>query len=114
MSIELRKITFSDGELGEAIDRFIKATRYSMPPGKITECRVETKAGLALIVHVGHMADGSENSVRFDQATLAAALTRYCIEKKIPIPRTAEKSVEAQGQMVSLILRLGGTPSAGA
>ena len=108
--IELRKITFSDGELGEAIERFAKATRYPMPPGKITECRVETKVGLTLIVHVNHMVDGSEHTVRFDQATVAAALIRFCIEKKIPIPKTAEKSVEAHGQTVSLILRLGGTP----
>jgi len=107
--IELRKITFSGGELGEAIERFAKATRYPMPSGKITECRVETKTGLTLIVRVDHMADGSEHTVRFDQATIAAALTRYCVDKKIPIPKTAEKSVEAHGQTLSLIIRLGGT-----
>lgn len=108
--IELRKITFSDGELSEAIERFAKATRYPMPAGKIAECRVESKAGLALIVRVYNVADGSEHTVRFDQATVAAALIRFCIDKKIPIPKTAEKSVEAHGQTLSLILRLGGTP----
>jgi len=111
---EFRRITFSDSELTEAIDRFAKATRYPMPPGKITECRIETKVGLALVVTVNHMAEGSVNTVRFDQPSLAAALIRFCIEKKIPIPKSAEKSVEAHGNLISLILRLGGTPQTGA
>ncbi len=103
---------FSDIELADAVEHFAKATRYPMPPGKITQCRVDTKVGLALIVTVNHKADGSVNTVRFDQASIAAALIRFCIEKKIPIPKSAEKSVEAVGQAVSLTLRLGGAPQA--
>jgi hypothetical protein len=107
MPVEIRRISFSEGEVIDAIGHFAKATRHPMPPGKITACEINSKVGLAVTVTVNHMADGSSHAVRFDSASVAAALIRYCIEKKIPIPKAAEKSVEALSNGLALILQLG-------
>jgi len=110
MPSELRRIVFSESEIIEALDRFAKATRHAMPAGKITACRIDSKSALSATLTVQHMAEGSTHTVRFDNASIAAALIRYCIEKKIPIPRASEKSVEAQGPGVALILNLPAQP----
>lgn len=107
MPTETRKIVFSDIELAEAIERFAKATRHAMPPGRVTACRIDAKIGLSAMLTVTHLADGSSNTVRFDQPSIAAALIRYCMEKKIPIARSSEKTVEAIGSGVALTLRMG-------
>ena len=112
MPVETRRIAFSEGEVIDAIGQFAKATHHPMPPGKITACEITNKSGFAATVTVSHMADGSSHAVRFDSASTAAALIRYCIEKKIPIPKAAEKSVEPQGNGLALILQLGkGAPA---
>lgn len=101
---------FGQDEVIEALAHFAKATKHPMPSGKITACEINTKVDLAAVVTVTHLADGSTNTVRFDNASVAAALIRYCIEKKIPMPKAAEKSVEAQGKALTLILKLGPAP----
>jgi len=108
MPTETRRIHFSNAEVADAIENFAKATKYPMPPGKIAECKIDAHAGLAAILTVHHVAEGSTRTARFDNNAIAAALIRFCIEKKIPIPKSAEKSVEAQGNGVVLILRIGG------
>lgn len=107
MPIEIRKIAFSPAELTEALDHFAKATHHAMPPGKITACEVDSKSALSVMVTVQHMAEGSTHAVPFDNSSVAAALIRYCIERKIPVPKAATKSVEAEGPSVALILTLG-------
>ena len=102
MPVEARRIMFTEDEVIEALAHFAKATKHPMPTGKIAACEINTKVDLAAIVTVIHPADGSTNTVRFDNASVAAALIRYCIEKKIPMPKAAEKSVEAQGNALTL------------
>lgn len=109
MPTETRRITFSIRELVEAIAHFAKATKYPMPPGKIIDCKVETSGAVAATLTIQHMAEGATRTARFDNNSIAAALIHYCIEKKIPIPRSAEKSVESAGNGVVLSLRIGGT-----
>ena len=109
MPTETRRICFSNAEVADAIEHFAKATKFPMPPGKIAECKIDAHGPLMAALTVRHMAEGSSRIARFDKNTIAAALIRFCIEKKIPIPRSAEKSVEAQGDGVALILRVGGT-----
>jgi len=107
MPTEIRKIVFSPAELAEALDHFAKATHHAMPPGKIAACEIDSKNALSVAVTVHHMAEGSTHTVPFDNPSVAAALIRYCIERKIPVPKAATKSVEAEGPGVALILTLG-------
>jgi hypothetical protein len=108
MPTELRKIVFSNSELIDAIEGFARHTKKSMPAGKVVGCRVDGKDRITIALSVHHPAEGSKHTVTFDHASIAAALIRFCMEKKIPMPRTAEKSVERSGDGVALTLKIGG------
>ena len=108
MPTETRRISFSNAEVAEAIEHFAKATKFPMPAGKIVECKIDAHGALAATLTVQHVAEGTNRTARFDKNTIAAALIRFCIEKKIPIPKSAEKFVEAHGDGVVLVLHVGG------
>lgn len=107
MPTETRRITFSSHELVEAIAHFAKATKYPMPPGKVTGCQIDQHGAVSATLTIQHMAEGSTRTARFDNNSIAAALILYCIEKKIPIPKAAVKSVQSDGKYMALILRIG-------
>ena len=107
MPIETRKISFSQLELSDAIERFAKSTKRAMPPGRIVGCAIGANGGgVTVSMTVKNSADGASGTVRFDHASVAAALIRYCMETKIPLAKAAEKSVQAEGAGVALTLRI--------
>lgn len=104
--IETRKIYFSESELIDAIEGFAKHTKRGMPPGKTVACGINGAGNLSVSLTVQNLADGVSATARFDHAAVAAALIRYCIGKKIPLAKAAEKSVQADGAGVALNLRI--------
>ena len=107
MPAEKRTICFTNDEVADALERFARATKHPMPQGKITACKIESGGALFATLTIQHMAEGSTQTARFDKNSIAAALIRYCIEKKIPVPKSAEKFVEAQNSGVTLIMNIG-------
>lgn len=107
MPTETRRIEFSTAELVEAITSFAKTTRFPLPPGKVVGCQIDRHGAVAVTLTIQHVAEGAKRTARFDNNAVAAALIRYCIDKKIPIPKSAEKSVESDGKSMILTLRIG-------
>jgi glycine cleavage system regulatory protein len=50
--------------------------------------------------------DNEERKVQFDHAKLAAALIAFCNEKRVPLPRCAEKRLVMLGDELALLVSL--------
>jgi hypothetical protein len=107
MPSEIRMITFSTGELIEAVHRSRKILNPPLPTGMIESCRTEDKDGVFLSMTIRNKSDGSVHEVNLNPETVAAVLLQYCFFRRIPIPRAAAKSVQTASGNVTLVLKTG-------
>lgn len=105
MPSELRKITFTESEvLGALFNHWLHAGT-PRPRGEIV--RVSVQAGDDdAILSVFHQtrSDDHPREWRVSRPEVAAAIIRYCLQKPIPLPRFARKTVEPQPNGIALLL----------
>ena len=89
---ELRCIVFEDGELIKAIIAHGQRTGKTMPLGQISSFEIERKPEVVARMVITSDA-GQKATVPTSGAELAAAMIAYCIDRRVPVPANAAKSI---------------------
>ncbi len=105
MLTEIRKLIFPDDDLITGIVDHMRATSKTLPRGAMTSLEIVKSPDLHVVLNVHDVANDESHSFPVDSDNLVRVMVRYCINKKIPIPKNAKKSVEEiNGRMVLSIL----------
>ncbi|HYH22006.1 MAG TPA: hypothetical protein VD995_25655 [Azospirillum sp.] len=100
---ELRVLVFRDVEV---ITALVEARRHAgapLPFGSILGITKSEHAGVSAALRIVSD-DGDDTVVAFAAQEIAAALVRYCMDRKVPLPRGSAKSVTLIGDELVLCL----------
>lgn len=103
---ETRTLTFSDNTLIESINRHVSRKRLTIQPGQVENITYDDHSDVAIVLTI-LADDGRMVESRFDAEFIAAAMIRFCIDEKIPVPRTARKRVLLDNGRASLEFTMG-------
>ena len=103
---ESRTLTFSDNTLIESINRHVSRKRLNIQPGQVENIAYDDRGDVSIVLTI-LADDGRTIESRFDAEFIAAAMIRYCIDEKIPVPRTASKRVLLNNGRASLEFTMG-------
>ena len=108
MPTELRRLVFSKQELVEAIDSHNRNAAEKLPPGSVASCEVRKEEdNISAAIEITDQQSGETQQVELNAAYLGAALLRFCIDKKIPLPRQSAKSLQVVGDNIALNITKG-------
>ena len=102
MPTEIRKIVFSNEELQEAIVLFSQRCINRLPEGDLLACDVISDDGITVRIRIQPWYSEGEKTVKLSDHYIGAALSNYCMNYKIPIPRRATKSLQVIGDNIAL------------
>jgi len=105
MPTELRRIVFTHEELRLALDNYMMRKGTPLPPGLIIGVKMSGTDGSSIAVAVRGSWDGVSNSVEIPARHVGAALIRYCKISKIPLPKSAGKSLTTSGDYLALDIK---------
>ena len=105
MPTEFRRIVFNNLELHEAL-RGHPDPKAQLPGGRLLTIRFEDEGRNQLAIEFHDPLRGQPpETVTLATPFVAAALLRYCIAKRIPVQRSAQKSLSISGDNIALDLR---------
>ena len=106
MPSELRRLTFSEREVMDAVVSYAARTGGQAPQGELRAVHPgpEPDKNFRLDLNRAGAAGGDE--VLLEAEVLGAALIMHCIEKNVPIPRRAERSLKVRDGELSLYLHI--------
>ncbi len=105
MPKELRKLTFSKGELQAAVMDYCLRTKIPVPKTNIQDLVLNDDQEEIVIIQF--MATDEESpEVKLGREQVAASLIRYCSLNSIPLPRSAQKVLQVQDGAISLIVSM--------
>ncbi|WP_417829374.1 hypothetical protein [Thalassospira sp.] len=104
---EIRCIVFEDGELIKAILAHGQKTGKTLPTGQISSFEVERNPEVIARMTITSDA-GQKSVVPTSGAELAAAMISYCIDRKVPVPANAAKSITVLDSHVALKITMSG------
>lgn len=110
MPSETRRLVFSNAELVQAISEYNQGAGKKLPAGTVTACKPIDRPELVVRLEILDQRRGEVLTVDLTPEVVGAALLRYCMSRKIPIPRHAEKSVQVQGDNIVLAIALKSEP----
>lgn len=99
---ETRFISFEKDALLEALKFYLAATKKPLPPGILKSFDVQKEPDIAVIVKVTDDSSGEEKVVNISAGTIGAAMIAYCQRLRVPLPRTAEKSLLVSNGVLQL------------
>ena len=105
MPSEARAIKFTNDELMTALFRYSQHVGESELIGLPTKVELSQEGTVSATLHSSH-----HHPITCSAAQIAAALILICVRQKIPVPKTAEKSVQIQGDNVVLFFKSGDAP----
>ena len=85
----------------EATIRHIRSTKTEIGSGQIEKVAHDKAEGGAIVLTIAKD-DGGKSEKRLNAGFLGAALIRYCLSEKIPIPRSATKRVIVDDEAVTI------------
>lgn len=94
MPTEIRKIVFNIDEVRSAAVEFCLRNSVAMPKANIGDVKLGDEADAAVNLVFTTANPAHPNTVSLSRDQCAAALIRYCIEHKIPLPRHARKVLQ--------------------
>ena len=94
MPTDKRSITFSERELGEVLLAFCREKGRRVPEVGFPHPRPSLDRDSSVIVVV----EVQSKVITFAEHEIAAALIMYCLWNKIPLPRSAKKSLSINDQ----------------
>ena len=109
MPTEFRRVVFPNQELRQALSEYDAPEREPMPAGDIVAVAIlEKPAGTVQVT----LLDTTQNvtfTANFTASHIAAALIRYCITHKVPIPKHSRKSLRLMGdnRALDIVVREG-------
>lgn len=106
---EYRLIFFRESELVRALGAYRRVRKDPLPPGQIA--KLQCDANSMRVTVVLQTDDGKTVRASFEAPEVAAALIVHCKDVRIPLSRTAEKSLRmVGGRPAFLIKEHGGFP----
>ena len=106
MPKELRKLTFSSGELQAAVMDYCLRTNIPVPKANIEDVLVSDIPEETVTIQFMPIDDTDSNEVKLGREQVAASLIRYCGLNNIPLPRIAQKVLSIQDGAISLMVSM--------
>jgi len=100
MISEERRIRFSKDALTEALR---VARGLGLPPGQISELKIAADGGCSIRLLLG---DGSFSHADLTPSQMAAVFIGYARTKRVPVPRQAQKRLEADGDGIAMVIEI--------
>lgn len=104
MIVDSRHIMFSPEAIREAVKTYRELFPTKQPPGLLGPIVIRGSDPLVLGVKVQAMGSSTYREVEMDENEIAAMLIVFCRKIKIPLPRTANKSFEVDGENIALVV----------
>ena len=101
MRSEFRRVLVTNNELIEAIHDYSEVSRDKLPPGIIPTCTPVSEAEVAVRLELVDQRSDETQVVELSPEVLGAALLRYCVRNRIPMPKSATKAIQIHGHEVS-------------
>jgi hypothetical protein len=105
MPTEFRRIVFTNAELRAALDGHRGEGIPALPGGTVLAVRFGDETRDRLVVSIGEGGLPSRQEADVPTNAVAAALMKYCIAQRIPMPRRAQKAIVISGDNLALDLR---------
>ena len=93
MAREIRKIIFSEQDLLEAMLNYATRNDYVLPRARIERLAVRKDAHEGLSVKFLWNDPTLTTNISFNEGEIAAALILFCKNQKIPLAKSAKKSI---------------------
>lgn len=107
MPREDRRIYFEFQETYKAIYALCVQNDIKKPqPGMVTEVSAHPADDTKVLIRIENIHDQSKQYIEFTRDFMAAALMLYCRTIRIPLPKTAKKSVEFSPDAVILRIQV--------
>lgn len=103
---ELRTIIFDEREAAGAVILLARRNGRRIPTGTLKSFHVfeeETASGVVTITDDY----GDDHDLTFNQEEIAAALVQHCLNRTVPLPRTAQKVITTVDGQIVLALEVG-------
>lgn len=104
MIVDSRHIMFSPEAIREAVKTFRELFPSKQPPGLLGPIIIRSADPLVLGINIQAMGASNYREVEMEESEVAAMLIVFCRKLKIPLPRTANKSIEVEGENIALIV----------
>ncbi|QJE72310.1 hypothetical protein HHL28_03625 [Aerophototrophica crusticola] len=104
MIVDTRHIMFSPEAVREAVKTYRSLFPQKQPPGLVGPILIRSANPLVLGIKIQAVGARVFREIEMEESELAAMLILYCRHARIPLPRTAAKSIEAQGEHVVLVV----------
>ncbi len=103
---EMRRIVFTQDEVLVALSRYAAGPRGPGETSRFLACRVLRTPKLRVLAELQSSAGGPVQQIEIEAPDIADALIRYCAASGVPIPKRADKELEAVGENLALNLRI--------
>jgi hypothetical protein len=117
LATELRQVTFTQSELLTAVLAHCRATRRNTPYGGGATCAVNEDASVTVRLEAFNVETDAKSivQVELDRNEVGAALLRYCMAMRIPLPKRSQKSLQVTGDALAMVTRMeaSGPPALG-
>ncbi len=97
----MRQVLLDHGELRQAIDAAVGPADEKVPEGRISAASLSAD-GLQVTLAVVDSATQETRSVVLSANRVAAALIKFCMRRKIPLPRGASKYLFVSGDTLGI------------
>ncbi len=109
MILERRVIVFPRADFLDAIRRYGERIGKQVPDTAPEQINFDPSQDIALLIRFPPLfANGSVRDFVFSRENVGEALTLYCREHKVPLPRGADKRIERFKDGAALTLQIGG------
>ena len=106
MPTELREIAFRESEFFNAVRDYRLRRGEPLPVGSVLGIDLNEDPSLSAIIRIGDDDGASIETIALQAESIAAALILLCINRKIPLPAHADKSVLKAGDNVILKINI--------
>ena len=104
MPKELRKLTFTTGELQAAVMDYCLRRNIPVPKANIQDLVISDNPEETVTIQFMPTDPAESNEVKLVREQVAASLIRYCGLNAIPLPRNAQKVLQVLDGAVSLMV----------
>lgn len=101
MTTEMRQVILDHGELRQALDAAAGADDEKLPNGKIASASISSD-GQQVTVAILDGATQEPRNVTLSASRVAAALIKFCMRRRIPLPRGASKYLCVSGDNLGI------------
>ncbi|MCB1557055.1 MAG: hypothetical protein KDJ15_07060 [Alphaproteobacteria bacterium] len=105
MVMEIKIISFSKAEMKQAVFRQLLRGEEQGREFHIKTLEIENKTPITARVTLERVS-GRVDEKTLDHGFLAAAMLRYCMDNKIPLPRKADKNLQIVNGLLSMFLSM--------